>query len=239
MTRPDGTVITAKRGKPTLTKDAYPTIFPNQPQYMSKTAPPAWVNPQVRKEKALERDDLQFQDWMKDDMINSYNDFCDNFVPKVSKNWLFVSTESFVSFMEICCDDQPMITTSFKVMKDLKVQIWYENTKLDPRKFKWLLGSENECDRWSKFDNLISHMSSYSESAISNVDKLPQCIEVIQQILENGSESENNRHSKGEVLSLCGEQLSMLCKDKMRYSCEFLIWAYSVYLSSPSLYTDL
>ncbi|XP_045105021.1 52 kDa repressor of the inhibitor of the protein kinase-like isoform X3 [Portunus trituberculatus] len=86
MTRPDGTVITAKRGKPTLTKDAYPTIFPNHPQYMSKKAPPARVNPQVRKDKALERDELQFQDWMKDDMINTFSDFCDNFVPKVSKD---------------------------------------------------------------------------------------------------------------------------------------------------------
>ena len=27
MTRPDGTVITAKRGQPILTKDAFPTIF--------------------------------------------------------------------------------------------------------------------------------------------------------------------------------------------------------------------
>lgn len=239
ITRPDGTVITAKRGTPTLTKDAYPTLFPNQPQYMSKKAPPARVNPQVRKEKVLVRDELQFREWMENDMINSYGEFCDNFVAKVSKGWLFVTTDGFVSFLKICCNDQPKITTSFKVMKDLKVQIWYENIELDSRKFKWLLGSENKCDRWSKFENLISHMSSYSESAISNVDKLSHCIKVIKEILENDSESEYDTHSKSGVLWFCGEQLCMFCKDNMRYSCDFLVWAYSLYLSSPSLYTDL
>lgn len=239
VTRPDGTVITAMRGKPTLTKDAYPTIFPNQPHYMSKKVPPARANPQVRKEKAVERDELQFQEWMKDDMIHSFNEFCDNFVPKISKDWLFVSTEDYVSFMKMCCDDQPMVTTSFKVMKDLKVKIWHENTKLVSKKFRWLLGSENKCDRWSKLDNLMSHLSSFSKTTVSNVDKLSQCVEVIKQVLENDSGAENSKYSKSDVLWFCGEQLSLLCTDKVRYSCEFLIWAYSVYLSSPSLYTDL
>ncbi|XP_050697729.1 uncharacterized protein LOC126986080 isoform X2 [Eriocheir sinensis] len=38
VTRPDGTVITAMRGRPSLTKDACPTIFENQPNDCSEDA---------------------------------------------------------------------------------------------------------------------------------------------------------------------------------------------------------
>ncbi|KAK3866074.1 hypothetical protein Pcinc_028365 [Petrolisthes cinctipes] len=80
ITRPDGTVITAKRGTPALAKDAFPTIFPNQPKYLSKEAPPARTNPQERKDKMLARDEVQFQVWMENDMINSFEEFGDKFV---------------------------------------------------------------------------------------------------------------------------------------------------------------
>ncbi|XP_068243556.1 uncharacterized protein [Palaemon carinicauda] len=55
MTRPDGTVITAKRGTPTLTKDAYPTIFHNPPEYTSRKVPPARRKPRKRKDEVCEQ----------------------------------------------------------------------------------------------------------------------------------------------------------------------------------------
>ncbi|XP_068204013.1 uncharacterized protein [Palaemon carinicauda] len=237
ITRPDGTVITAKRGTPTLTKDAYPTIFHNQPKYMSQKVPPARRNPQKTKDEVLERDELKFQTWMENDTINSFDEFVKNFINRLSKDWLFVSREDCVSFLKVNCEDQPKLIVSFKVMKDLKVLVWYENTALNSNKFKWLLGSENKCDRWSKFENLLSHLSSNLQSAISDVDRVTQCIKVIEGLLE--TESENDKCSRGGVLWFCAEQLSMFCKEKVAYSCDFLVWAYSVYLSRPSLYIHL
>lgn len=237
ITRLDGTVITAKRGTPTLTNDAYPTIFPNQPKYMSKETPPARTNPQKRKDKVSERDELKFQTWMANDTINSFDEFANNFMTKLSKDWLFASSDGYVSFLKVSCEDQPKLIVSFKVLKDLNVLVWYENTALDQKTFKWLLGSENKCDRWSKFENLLSHLNSYPESAVTDVDKLTQCIKVIKQLLETDSESD--KCSKRRVLWFCAEQLNMFYKEKMRYSSEFLVWAYSVYLSSPSLYIHL
>ena len=38
--RPDGSVLIVPRAKIKLTNDAYPTIFNNQPLYMSKSLPP-------------------------------------------------------------------------------------------------------------------------------------------------------------------------------------------------------
>ncbi|KAK3885713.1 hypothetical protein Pcinc_010099 [Petrolisthes cinctipes] len=119
ITRPDGTVITAKRGTPALAKDAFPTIFPNQPKYLSKEAPPARTNPQERKDKMLARDEVQFQVWMENDMINSFEEFGDKFVGKLSKDWLFVSSDCCVCLLKPNCDGQPNITASFKVMKFL------------------------------------------------------------------------------------------------------------------------
>ncbi|KAG0721740.1 THAP domain-containing protein 2 [Chionoecetes opilio] len=58
ITRPDGTIITAKRGWPTLTKDAFPTIFVNQPKYMTKEVPPARTTLQERRDRIIEHDEM-------------------------------------------------------------------------------------------------------------------------------------------------------------------------------------
>ncbi|KAK3894084.1 hypothetical protein Pcinc_002103 [Petrolisthes cinctipes] len=54
--RPDGTVITAKRSRPALTKDAYPTIFPERPAYLSKKLPLVRLTPQERRDRLAAHD---------------------------------------------------------------------------------------------------------------------------------------------------------------------------------------
>ena len=101
---------------------------------------------------------------------------------------------------------------------------------------KWLLGKANVCDLWSKFENLLSHLNLEPASAFSVNDKLTQCKEAIEEILET---DKNEISSKMKVMWFCAEQLGLICKDKMKYSCEFLVWSYSVLMSNPSLYTCL
>ena len=143
ITRPDGTVITARRSKPALTKDAVPTIFPNQSKYMTKEEPPPRTTPQERKDRLISQDELMFQDVMTEDKISNFSEFCEGFGEKLPRGWLFYSCGDNVSFLKVKCDIYPKVIVSFKVMSDLKVSIWHKNVALEQRKFKWLLGSKN------------------------------------------------------------------------------------------------
>ncbi|KAG0692460.1 THAP domain-containing protein 2 [Chionoecetes opilio] len=98
ITRPDGTIMTAKRGWPTLTKDAFPTIFVNQPKYMTKEVPPARTTLQERRDRIIEHDEMVLRNWMENDNINSFGDFCEAFIHKLSKEWLFVSSDDLCVF---------------------------------------------------------------------------------------------------------------------------------------------
>lgn len=69
MTRDDGTLIVAQRARPALTKDAYPSLFPNQPSYLSKELPPERITPKERQARAVARDEECWSNWMNDDKI--------------------------------------------------------------------------------------------------------------------------------------------------------------------------
>lgn len=82
MKRPDGSVITARRGTPKLTKDAYPTIFPNQPQHLSEKLPKIRT-PQEKEDCLQARDKAGFSDLIESDKIENNKLFCEEFSGKL------------------------------------------------------------------------------------------------------------------------------------------------------------
>jgi hypothetical protein len=62
VTPPNGTVLSVLRKRPKLIENAYPTIFPNTPSYLS-TEPPRKRKPPVdRCQEMSRRDEQQFND---------------------------------------------------------------------------------------------------------------------------------------------------------------------------------
>lgn len=61
VTRPDGTVLTVKREKLKLTPDAVPTIFFNQPKYLTTELPPVRKDPSARREEIKRRENARKQ----------------------------------------------------------------------------------------------------------------------------------------------------------------------------------
>ena len=59
--RPDGTILTVERAKPMLTDDAYPSIFPNCPSYLSEEPPSKRKNPLDRHVKLNKEVSRHFQ----------------------------------------------------------------------------------------------------------------------------------------------------------------------------------
>ena len=84
ITHADESVVKAKRGWPTLHKDACPTIFKNQPKYMSKEVPSPRTIPQERRDRLIKRDEIVFNNWVEKDHINSFKDFCEGFIEKLT-----------------------------------------------------------------------------------------------------------------------------------------------------------
>ena len=71
--RPDGTILTVKRDCGKLTKGAYPTIFPNQPKYLTKHTVPQQKSPSERQILLEARDEHVFQSWCENNLISSLN----------------------------------------------------------------------------------------------------------------------------------------------------------------------
>jgi len=83
-TRSDGTILTVPRKNTKLAPDAYPTIFPNTPSYLSLEPSRKRKAPEERRLEMSVRDERQFEQWMSDDQISSFVDFCDKLESFVS-----------------------------------------------------------------------------------------------------------------------------------------------------------
>jgi hypothetical protein len=62
--------------KPKLTENAYATIFPNTPSYLSSEPPRKRKTPVDRRQEMSQRDEQQF-DWMASDRIETFDEMSD------------------------------------------------------------------------------------------------------------------------------------------------------------------
>nr|CAI5826804.1 unnamed protein product [Callosobruchus analis] len=71
---PDGSILTCPRKIPKLQPTAIPTIFPNQPFYMTVKLPQKRKDPEQSTQELLDQDIQNFDLWMDSDKINSFDD---------------------------------------------------------------------------------------------------------------------------------------------------------------------
>jgi hypothetical protein len=83
--RDDNTVLVIPRKRIKLTEDAYPTIFANQPAYMSQMLPPKRKDPRVREEEIALRLEHALEEINLADTINSFEDLKLNITNKFVK----------------------------------------------------------------------------------------------------------------------------------------------------------
>ena len=93
VTHTDGYILTVPQKNPKLSPDAYPSIFPNIPSYLTSESSRKRKVPEQRQLEMSARDDEQFQQWLSDDQISSFDAFCeklDSFVAGVDSQWLVI-----------------------------------------------------------------------------------------------------------------------------------------------------
>lgn len=61
---------------------------------------------------------------------------------------------------------------TMKIFNNLSINVRFNDVSLPPTKFKFVLGDELLCDKWTKFVSLLSHLNGYQLSDLTVVDKL-------------------------------------------------------------------
>jgi hypothetical protein len=225
MTRPDGTVITAKRLKLSLTKDSYPTKFPNLPKYLSENLPKPRKTPLERQITIYNHDDQILNKWLSDDCFGSFENFCSGFTKRITKSgWISITAPDVVTIIKLDCTEVPKIIVSFKINRNFFVQIFLNKLPLDSNSMNWLLGPDSKCTRWTEFDSLLSHLDGFCEEeveAVSTAEKLKKCVGEIKKIVELEFEPSDDQVGK---INFAANQILLSQQKKPAYDTDFLLW---------------
>ncbi|GBM25291.1 hypothetical protein AVEN_45921-1 [Araneus ventricosus] len=119
VVRHDGRELVISRKIWKLTNDAYPSIFPNQPSYIShepstsRKSPSEWIT-------ALKlRDEQNFEEWCTNDTVNSFEIFQETYAKKLGEVWLNIRTDNFFLCYRLDINQCHSIVISMKICKDL------------------------------------------------------------------------------------------------------------------------
>jgi hypothetical protein len=93
VTRPDGSVLTVERTRPKLSDDAYPSVFPNCPSYLSEEPPTKRRKPEERRAEAVHRDECAFNAYLECDQITNFSQFSKEFKDRTTgtgeNTWMY------------------------------------------------------------------------------------------------------------------------------------------------------
>jgi len=163
----DGSVVSMKRKAPILKNDAYPSIFDSYPNYLSEEAPPKrQTSPNTRRLRQEAHDKEVLDNFFTEDCIKSFLALVQQYKQKIniSESWVFNTTQNCFIVYKPTFEPIPKISVCIKIKLDFSTEIWHDNIRLNSCKFTWLLGKDSKCDRWSKLDNLLTHLNSYTNT---------------------------------------------------------------------------
>jgi THAP domain len=201
---PDGTTFTSPRDLPVLDAEAVPTIFPNLPSYLSTPLPAKRKAPDARRAEMTARDDVVLADFLKDDIIPSYNDFFANVHSRSSgmpPGWTIVSGCNVVLFMfivNLATTMCPSVATSFKVWSDMRVSTYDCSDERD-NDLCWLLGDDGRLSKWSQLPNICAHLQNKCVSEPSTDDLVTKMSRLFKQLIRTIKDSGDDRGVLGSL----------------------------------------
>jgi len=152
----DGQMHTEPRDVPILTDDAYPSIFPHLPQYLSDKVTAPRKDPNRWRAEIDERSDAVLAGFLQGDVIKDYTSFTELIQSRI-KDHVAASCWSVFSgcnatFLYVF-DEQsnvPGLSVCIKVHSDLSVKICVGDLELSDRKLSWILGANCILERCSQ-----------------------------------------------------------------------------------------
>ncbi|GBL93998.1 hypothetical protein AVEN_76715-1 [Araneus ventricosus] len=232
IVRDDGSELVVPRKIWKLTNDAYPSIFPNQPSYLSHEPSTSRKSPSERITALKMRDEQNFAEWCTNDTVNSFEIFQETYAKKLGDGWLNIRADNFVLCYRLDINQCPSIVVSMKIYKDLTVEVWHDSVLLKTKSYHFILGEHNKCDRWTKFDSLLSWLAAFKPNDVKPNEKIANAIHLIKDAY-----SQQDDNDKTLFFSVIIEQLKLTLSSKHIYSTEFLLLAAKFYFCYPAAYS--
>lgn len=193
VTRPDGSVLTVKRDKLKLHREAVPTRFENLPAYLTKRLPPQRKDPSERKrefknrnEESSSQQELLGQIGNFESLITNYKNKCDNI-----KNVYFHENEYQLNILKILLDKNNFskVTLSLVVKKDLSFCVVKNDIIMSHEQINSTVFTKTKFDRWSYFLQVYDYLfktdnNNAKNIEISQTDKLNYFNNLINSILD-------------------------------------------------------
>ena len=156
FTGSDGKKYSEQRKFPKLTADAYPSIFPNLPSYLSESLPSPRKTPDQRRAEIDERDNSILDEYLSCDCIASRNAFASEIRGKLQAMdeddlWNVTTKDQVMYIFNFDYSQAYLrIATSVLVFDDMSVKL-YCYDKDCTRELSSMLGNDLQLKRWSQF----------------------------------------------------------------------------------------
>lgn len=232
-TREDGTELVVTRKHPKLTDDAYPTIFPNLPSYLSSKSIKR-KSPEERRKELETKKTLQVRKLNELDSITSFSEFKCKHPSKDLLDFTAICYETSVLFIKLDnTNTAPQILVSLRVKSDLKIEVHHNYLKVMDTEFKHVLGYDLLCNKFSKFESLLGTLNSYTVETIGLKAQVQNISTLLNTCLETPQEGDEELLKKVKFVE---EQVRVALRKKPKYSPDMLIWACTVFFTYPASY---
>ena len=215
-----------------LQKGAVPTIFPGQPSYLTLKTPVKRMGVERRLKIIEERDAQNLDEFINNDKIIDFESFKENCRANCDSKWMISECKDNVFFGRLVHEHNmiPHFLISFKVHSNLNISVYLKDVLVNNSKFDFILGDSMLCDKWSKFQNLLSHLYNYEDGSAVSSDKLALAFQMLDEVMEEklGENYVNYVRLK--------EQILLLGNNRKRYSADFMLFSCTLYYSNPAAY---
>lgn len=237
-TRPDGSVLRVKRTNPKLAEEAYPSIFPILPSYLSSEPPKKRRTPEDRHAELDVRDQQAFMDWEQNDTIDSFNTLRSGINAHIGHDpdLVVVSSDTHVCICILDITECPKIKVAVKIVNNLKVSVFCDYVRISGDRLSWILGSDELLDRWSKLDSLLSHFMK-GDIECRSESRMEHALSVLDELCDEVDSTQSDKSSFS--LNFLTEQLHIRLMSRKTYSAKMMLWACRLFLFSPKAYDFL
>jgi len=247
----NGIKRTEPRERPLITADAFLTIFPFLPSYLTTPLPPKRKGPDQRRAEAEDRDSAVLNDFLSADVIDSYDLFVGQLAVKIDFNKQWITHSSPSSTILFLLDEvsyMPRILVAVKVDANLVARVFIGDSEVPRTHLSWILNNKSVLKRWSLLQNILGYYANSEnqkyedESFNCNVirRKIGQFCDWIDAACLS-SEFESDDDFNGSCVLFCVEQLRLACLNvfRRRYSSDLLRFAFLLNNRSSSCYRVL
>lgn len=142
--------------KPKLREGAYPCIFENLPSYLSEEPKISRPDPCEKYKASEQRVEEEFQEFMQEDEIGSFNEFKTKLEKTPEGLCVKVKDDSVVMFSVEEKGGPPKIPFYFKLVMNMSFVLWVNGVILNDTDNAWIC-PDGLLRRWSQLQNLWSH----------------------------------------------------------------------------------